>query len=72
MRRIVTCGLSGSTNFPYYLTNGKLQGGGEELLNMKILLENFLILRRFERDMINNVYYNCLLQGLMERAVVIS
>ena len=64
MRRIVICGLSGSTIFfPRYLINGTIFE--KKLLNIKcvfifstILSEEFLILRRNERDMIRNVHWS--------------
>ena len=63
LRRIVVCGLSGSTMFfPHYLINVTaienelIQCIVCVLISLQLLYKTILILRIFERDMFKNVY----------------
>ena len=61
MRRIVSCGLSGPAIFFHIISNGTVFEK-KNLLNIKyvfsiqILCENFLILRKIQRDNIINFH----------------
>jgi len=59
MRRIVACGLFGSTVF-FHNSSQKAQLQEKRFLNVKcvFLSEKFLILRRVEQIMIKNVYWS--------------
>jgi hypothetical protein len=75
MRHIVICGLTRPENiFPHYLINGTIFE--KKLLNIKcvfrvslqLLSETFFILRRTERDIIENVYrYSCKVPFILAR-----
>jgi len=63
MRRIVMCGLFGSTCFPTLSHKRKISDKNQGIYNvfwlpLQILCERFLIIRRLERGMIINVYWS--------------